>query len=206
MLKKFLISLLAVGTVSAFACWFTESNFNATYIASVNGAAVHYAPVSTISQAVYQNGQQVDLPITVQIKVSDRFADQSGESGTRPVTSAILQYKIVRQNGTSTSFITVKTLNNPNWHMNFSSPVNLFGRSGIINIPNGQISAGDDIIIRVWMSDGTYYTGDLDADISVNQVPDTQSSALGNVSIGEDGWKAPHVFRVKFSGKRRTII
>ena len=191
---------------TAFACWFTESNFNATYIASVNGKAIHYSPVDTISQTVYRNGQTVDLPITVQIKVSDRFADQSGESGSRPVTQAILQYKIVRQNGTSTSFITVKALKNPNWRMNFSTPVNLFGRDGVINIPKGQISAGDEIIIRVWMSDGTYYTGDIEADISANQVPDTQSYSSGNVAIGVDGWQAPHVFRVKFSGKRRTMI
>lgn len=204
MLKKVLGTILAVGAISAFACWFTESNFNATYIASVNGKVVHYSPASTLSAAAYTNGQAVDLPITVQVKVSDRFGDQAGESGTKPITKAILQYKVVRANGTSTSFTTVKILDHPNWKMNFSNPVNLFGQEGIINIPKNSISAGDDIIIRVWLTDGVFATGDINADITAAEVPATQNST--NIDCGNDGWKAPHVFRVKFSGKRRIII
>ena len=36
-MKKIIGALLTVGFVAAYACWFTESNFNATYIASING-------------------------------------------------------------------------------------------------------------------------------------------------------------------------
>lgn len=205
-MKKLLSIIAATATIITSACWFTESNFSATYIASVNGSAIHYSPVDSINQATYTNGQTVDLPLTVQVKVSDRFGDQEGESGTRPIVKAILQYKIVRQNGQSTNFITVKTLDNPSWKMNFSNPVNLFGKEGIIDISANSISAGDTIIVRVWLSDGVFQTGDINANITKEQIPDTQSSSLGNINIGTDGWQAPHVFRVVFSGKRRLII
>lgn len=204
MLKKMLMTAAAmVVSASCFACWFTESNFNATYIASVNGKHSHYTPANTIEAATYHNGMNVDLPITVQVKVSPRIADQAGETeGLKPVTTAVLQYKIVRQNGTSTKFRTVKSINNPNWPMNFANPVNLFGATGKINISDNEISEGDHIIIRVYFSDGIYYTGDLDSDISVNDVPDRQTKSSAECGYG--GWRAPHVFRVRYSGNRRA--
>ena len=199
-MKKFLITALTISAMSVFACWFTESSFNATYIASVNGKVIHYVPATSMAQAVYKNGEAADLPITVQIKVSDRM--EAGQALS--IKTAELQYKIIRQNGTSTTFKTVKIINNPSWKMNFNSPVNLFGRDGIINIPEGQIEAGDEIIIRVWFNDSIYTTGDRTSDIDKNQVPDTQTQ--NNITIGTDGWAAPHVFRIKFSGKRRLMI
>lgn len=205
MIKKLILSTIFSSgfAISSFACWFTESNFNATYIASVNGKHVHYTPANTIQQATYHNGLSVDLPITVQIKVSPRIADQTGEvEGLKPIRTAILQYKIIKQNGTSIPFKTVKKIDNPNWPMNFASPVNLFGVTGKISIPSSKISAGDTIIIRVYFSDGTYYTGDLDGDLTIADVPDTQT--YSNPECGYDGWRAPHVFRVIFSGKRRA--
>lgn len=205
-MRKILAILAAVCTAGAvMACWFTESNFNATYIASVNSKVVHYTPAATMAGATYHNGQSADLPITVQVKVSPRFGDQEGEtSGAKPITTASLQYKVVRAGGTGTGFVTVKTITNPAWAMDFSVPVNLFGADGVIDIPDSQISAGDDIIIRVWMSDGTYYTGDRTADLAVSDVPDTQTAST--ITCGLDGWQAPHVFRVKYSGKRRVMI
>ena len=203
-MKTIITTLLTTLAISTFACWFTESNFNATYIASVNGKAIHYTPSTTISQAQYINGQEVDLPITVQVKVSDRFEDQGGEIGAKAIKKAKLQYKIVRKNGVTTPFITVKSIDNPTWRMNFSNPVNLFGRGGIINIPEGNISQGDEIIIRIWLTDDTYETGDIESDINISDIPDIQNSS--NINCGSSGWIAPHVFRVKFSGKYRLII
>ena len=204
-MKKILMALgLISASIMASACWLTESNFNATYIASINGEVIHYTEANTISEVVYHNGQQADLPITVQVKVSDRFGDQPGETGRKPIIKAILQYKIVRANGQSGKWVTVKTIDNPSWKMNFNRPVNLFGTDGNIDIHEDQISSGDDIIIRIWLTDGLYTTGDIDADISVDQVPDLQD--YNNAMIGSDGWSAPHVFRVKYSGKRRLLI
>lgn len=207
-MKKFwAVSLISLFSLVASACWYTISNFNATYIASVNGKQIHYTPVNSLVDTVYHNGMTVDLPIAVQIKVSDRYGDQPGESiGPKQVIEAKLQYKVVRKNGTIYPFTTVKTISNPKWTMNFSNPVNLFGANGVIDIPATKISAGDEIIIRVYFSDGTYHTGNLSADIKPSDVPDTQSYSLDNISCGNGGWKAPHVFRVKFSGKRRKNI
>ena len=205
-MKKLFAILGIVGVAgAAYACWFTASNFNATYIASVNGKVVHYTPAATMAEAVYRNGESADLPLTVQVKVASRFGDQPGESaGAKPITAAALQYKVVRRNGGSTPFVTVKTITDPAWKMDFSVPVNLFGADGVIDIPDSRISAGDDIIIRVWFSDGTYHTGDKSADLSVSDVPDTQTES--NITCGLDGWQAPHVFRVKYSGKRRVRV
>lgn len=204
-MKKFLLALTTILSVSTMACWFTESNFNATYIASINSKAVHYNPVQTMSSAVYKNGQSVDLPLTVQIKVSPRFGDQDNETpGEKQIIKAILQYKIERANGTSTKFKTVKTIDNPNWKMDFSNPVNLFGKSGIIDIPKNSISAGDVIIIRLYLTDGMFHTGDLNSDIKGSDIKSTHNA--NNISIGTSGWSAPHVFKVVFSGKRRVMI
>lgn len=204
-MKKWIATIgLSIAAAVASACWFTESNFNATYIASVNGKVIHYTEASTISEATYHNGMQADLPITVQVKVSDRFGDQPDESGAKPITKAVLQYKVVKSTGQSGQWITVKTLDNPTWKMNFDHPVNLFGTDGKIDIAEGEIASGDDIIIRVWFTDGIYTTGDIAGDITSSQVPDTQTQS--NISVGSDGWVAPHVFRVKYSGKRRLLI
>lgn len=203
-MKKIFTTLAFLGVFAASACWFTESNFNTAYIASVNGKVIHYQPVSVLGEATYRNGQSAELPLTVQIKVADRFGDQQGESGVKPIVKAVLQYKLIRANGGTTSFVTVKTLDHPSWKMNFNNPVNLFGSDGVIDIPEGEIAAGDEIIIRVWFSDGVYSTGDPEADLTGDQVPEVQNSA--NINCGGDGWKAPHVFRVKFSGKRRVMI
>ena len=56
--NQLLAAVFAVSTMSVFACWFTESSFNATYIASVNGKVVHYryVPETTKDAAVYNNG------------------------------------------------------------------------------------------------------------------------------------------------------
>ncbi len=201
-MKSTLTTFLLAATTIATACWFTESNFNATYIASVNSKYVHYNKVSTISQATYTNGSVVELPISVQIKVSPRFGDQPGESGSKPITAAKLQYKVVKADGTNGSWITVKSLNNPDWDMDFPEPVNLFGRDGIINPTGAQ--PNDWIVIRVWMTDGMYQTGDLSEDIDIAEIPTTQTEA--NISIGTTSWCAPHVFKIKISSKKRLII
>lgn len=213
-MKKILASICTLLTLTSFACWFTESNFNTNYIASINNSAKHYLPSDNINNATYFNGSKVSnvaLPLTVQIKISERNGDQINDSTKNPIIKAILQYKIVRfdMNGnikSQTQFKTVKTLDNPKWNMSFSEPVNLFGKTGIININDNEISKGDGIIIRLYLSDGIYQSGDLNSDIQWNDIPDEINQTLNNIEIGEDGWSAPFVFKVIFSGTRRIII
>ena len=41
-MKKLLTTILLFASLAASACWFTEANFNATYIAGVNNFFAHY--------------------------------------------------------------------------------------------------------------------------------------------------------------------
>ncbi|HBJ94971.1 MAG TPA: hypothetical protein DDZ11_00255 [Lentisphaeria bacterium] len=193
-IKTLLIGALSALAVAAQACWFTADNFNACYIAGVNDYVQHYSPAENIGAAVYRNGQTVDMPITVWVKVSDRFADQTGEAaGSKRITRAVLQYKVL-PNG---RWKTVRELKNLNWHMNFQHPVSLFGKS---SISVSGLAAGTEILIRLYLTDGTYETGDLNSNIT--NVPDTATEANGGSYEG--GWTAPFVMRVKVSGKERA--
>lgn len=196
-LKTFLTGALGALAVAAQACWFTADNFNGNYIAGVNNYVEHYTPAANIGSAVYHNGGTVDMPITVYVKVGRRFADQEGESaGSKAIQKAVLQYKIL-PNG---AWVTVKTLENLSWEMDFQYPVALFGKN---NINLKGLAAGTEILIRLYLSDGTYETGDLGTDIT---------SALPNVATQESGgeyeggWTAPFVMRVTVSGGQRPVI
>jgi len=192
-MKKIFLILMLAG-LQSFGCWFTQDNFNNNYIAWINNRQIHYTPETTLASAVYYNNMGVSLPMTVYVKVSPRFPDQEGETGDQPITTAILQYKIMP----SGSWITVKTLESLTWAMNFDNPVALFGKY-IIN-PAG-LSASTPIMIRVYMSDGIYETGDITQDIT-STVTDTVTSE--NVDYN-DGWQAPFVMQVIFNGHYTTI-
>ena len=191
-MKKLLATILLFASLAVSACWFTEANFNATYIAGVNNFFAHYIEEATIGEASYSNGMTVAMPLTVWVKVSPRTADQPLEvAGTKEIVRAVLQYKILP----SGSWVTVKDYNNPDWDMNFEEAVPLFG----MNCININVAAGTQMLIRTYFSDGTYETGDLNTDIT-SSVPNTATLSSGGTYEG--GWSAPHVMRVIISGWR----
>ena len=191
-MKKLLTTILLFASLAVSACWFTEANFNKTYIAGVNNFFAHYIEADTIGEATYSNGMTVAMPLTVWVKVSPRTADQPGEvAGTKEIVRAVLQYKILP----SGSWVTVKDYDTPDWDMNFEGAVPLFG----MNCINVNVAAGTQILIRAYFSDGTYETGDLNADIT-SSVPNTATLSSGGTYEG--GWSAPHVMRVIISGWR----
>lgn len=59
------------------------------------------------------------------------------------------------------------------------------------------------LLIRLYLSDGTYETGDLETDIT-STVPSVATHASGGEYEG--GWTAPFVMRVKVSGNQRPVI
>lgn len=220
-MKKFLTSLILCSSIIASACWFTEGSYDKTYISSVNGKYFHYI-TGNISTVKFAHNFQVDLPLTVQIKVENRLIDE--HDGTLEIKRAILQYKIERNGQTIKPFTTVKELvdkqyaeslgiktgSQITWKMNFSSPVNLFGSGGQINIPSSQIKKGDVIIIRVYLDDGIYTNGSLSDDITSADI-DKQITSGKNYQEAskikiKNRWQAPHVFKVIYSGRRRLII
>ena len=187
--KKILLASLFCIAFTSLACWFTNDNFNSDYIAGANNYVAHYTPVLNINDVVYYNGMDIALPITLFVKVSPLYND-----GTlRNIQRAVLQYRI----GTSGSWVTVKTVTRLS-DLDFSQPVALFGKN-IIDIPSSQISANTYIYIRVYLTDGVYETGDLNADIT-NTVADQITD--GSLNLG-GGWTPAFVFKVKYNGKRR---
>lgn len=220
-MKKFLTTLLLSLAIVSQACWFTEGTYDKTYISSVNGKYFHYI-TGNISTVKFAHNYEVDLPLTVQIKVESRLYD--GHDGVLEIKRAILQYKIERNGVTIKPFTTVKELVDKEyaqimniktgspitWKMNFSSPVNLFGSSGQINIPSSQIKKGDVIIIRVYFDDGVYTNGSLSDDITSAEIDakiksGTNYQDSSNIKI-KNRWTAPHVFKVIYSGRKRLII
>ncbi|MFA6930008.1 MAG: hypothetical protein WCT05_06755 [Lentisphaeria bacterium] len=190
-MRKLLTTILLTA-LTASACWFTEANFNSAFIAGVNNFFAHYVEAETIEEATYANGQTVAMPLTVWVKVSPRTADQPGEvAGTKNIVRAVLQYKILP----SGEWVTVKDYDTPDWDMNFEGAVPLFG----MNCINVNVSAGTQMLIRVYLTDGTYETGDLATDIT-SLVPNTATLSVGGTYEG--GWCAPHVMRVIISGRR----
>ena len=171
--------------------YFTAANFNSVYIAGLNDTAVHYEEAENLTSAVYYNGQPVAMPITVWVKVSPRLADQPGEAeGPKPILRAMLQYKILP----SGSWMTVRDYDNPDWDINFDDIVPLFGTECI----NLNLLPGTEMLIRMYVNDGTYANGDPRADIS-SYIPDTVTWHNGKFT---NGWSAPHVMRVIISGWR----
>ena len=220
-MKKFLTTLLLSLSIISQACWFTEGTYDKTYISSVNGKYFHYL-AGNISTVKFAHNYEVDLPLTVQIKVESRLYDE--HDGVLEIKRAILQYKIERNGVTIKPFTTVKELVDKEyaqimniktgspitWKMNFSSPVNLFGSSGQINVPSSQIKKGDVIIIRVYFDDGVYTNGSLSDDITSAEIDSkiksgTNYQESSNIKI-KNRWTAPHVFKVIYSGRKRLII
>ena len=220
-MKKILTTLLLSLAIVSQACWFTEGTYDKTYISSVNGKYFHYI-AGNISTVKFAHNYEVDLPLTVQIKVESRLYD--GYDGALEIKRAILQYKIERNGVIIKPFTTVKELVDKEyaqimniktgspitWKMNFSSPVNLFGSSGQINIPSSQIKKGDVIIIRVYFDDGVYTNGSLSDDITSSEIDakiksGTNYQDSSNIKI-KNRWTAPHVFKVIYSGRKRLII
>lgn len=191
-MKKLLTTILLFVSLAASACWFTLANFNAVYISGVNNYVSHYEEVGDIQSATYHNGQVVAMPLTVWVKVGPRTADQPGEAaGTKQIVRIALQYKILPGG----QWVTVRDYANPDWIVDFDAPVPLFG-TGCINV---NVGSGMEMLIRLYVTDGIYESGDLWSDITT-QVPDTATLSSGGTYDG--GWSAPHVMRVKISGRR----
>ncbi|MBR2873061.1 MAG: hypothetical protein IKB99_06160 [Lentisphaeria bacterium] len=194
-MKKLLSIFAAVLTVNTFACWFTQENFNGNYIAGVNNYQARYSETANLSQAIYTNDLSVAFPLTVWVKVTPLKYSPSGEllNTPAPLVKAVLQYKVLP----SGAWKTVKTIENVSWKINWQHPVALFGKNTI----DPDVPAGTAILIRFYLSDGTFETGDLSTDISGDEVPAKATQDSGGSYSG--GWTAPFVLKVIYNGRRR---
>ena len=194
-MKKLLSIFATVLTVNTFACWFTQENFNGNYIAGVNNYQARYSETANLSQAIYTNDLSVAFPLTVWVKVTPLKYSPSGEllNTPAPLVKAVLQYKVLP----SGAWKTVKTIENVSWKINWQHPVALFGKNTI----DPDVPAGTAILIRFYLSDGTFETGDLSTDISGDEVPAKATQDSGGSYSG--GWTAPFVLKVIYNGRKR---
>lgn len=178
MKKISLILLLTLMSISTFACWMTQYNFNNVYIAGVNFYQSHYDGKSNeLSQSIFKNGQRVSLPLTVWFKVEPLTYFSNGSEEKVDIRETILYYKVIPyiegQSGYDYSnqqyvWRIAKEIDmgeTPQWRMDFSAPVQLFGRSTItkkmIERQTGYTIKNNDMIILAW-----YVAGSGDAAIT----------------------------------------
>lgn len=214
MFKKFMLSVVAtvLATSTAFACWFTQENFNNAYFAGVNFYVEHYSQTSNLSKATYRNGQSVSLPLTAWFKVSPRTYSVNGAVNTFDIRVAKLYYKILPGGVESSSckWRLAKAIDmggNPKWRMDFSSPVKLFGQATITTTmiaSNGDtISSGDHIVMAWYIADNSPDCIANAEDITVGQnapvitVPDNDTYA----SVYANEFRPAYVMRVVYNGK-----
>lgn len=224
------LTALALSVTCALACWFTQENYENSYFAGVNYFYEHYfnssdAVDKPITSAYYVNGKpdsngnvssyySVTLPLTPWIKVSPRVQSVDGNLQQFDIRRAKLFYKIVPGNNdgniSSAPWRLAKDVNkgsNPKWRLDFKSPVKLFGENVItkelIESKGDTISAGDGIIMVLWIADnspGSVTNGQdiTPGETSPNIVPTLKSTY--NVTFG-GSYSPAYVMRVVWNGK-----
>ena len=225
MFKKTMLVSALFFAFNAFSCWFTQQNFNKAYIAGVNFYKAHYNQKATteMEDAKFINGQRVSLPLTVWFKVSPRtnkiVVDEVQKTIKYDIRVAKLYYKIIPlENGTynyeSDKYVwrlakSIDMGDKPKWRMDFTSPVQLFGKATITKSmiqKNGDNIKSDDAIVFAW------YIADnaLDAVSNAQDIEAGQPEPFIYPADIETGHEQPHenqfypahVMRVIYNGKK----
>lgn len=215
MIKKTLISIVlsTLAISNAFACWFTQENFNNAYIAGVNYFIEHYAPTASLQNAVFKNGQSVSLPLTVWFKVSPRIYSVNGQIHTYDIRIAKLYYKIL-PNGIENSNCkwrlakSINMGNNPRWRMDFNSPVKLFGNNTItlslIASKGDTIHTGDHIILAWYIADNSpdcIANAEDIVDGNNNPVITVQNNETASKTYNNE-FRPSYIMRVIYNGRK----
>lgn len=189
---KTALAVLLTATLSTFACWWTDLNYNYNYIYAVNNVQIHYSESGSFYSAQYLNGMNVALPLTVYVKIG------SGTEGgaTSSITEAKLQYRVKRNGSWITNWVTVRTVTSSQFPLSVNNPVSLFG-NGTIDPRNMQ--TGDQIYIRYYITNGIIESGDLSDNLN-----DLECSSIETSSTSySGGWSPPFIFKVIYNGERR---
>ena len=234
-MKKILFLLTTMFTIVASACWFGfEDVFfypsGRVYISSVNWKHFHVLEHNAEQNKII-NGQEVDLPISVQIKVGNldviervSVKDESSDSVVyeyRKVDAVSLEkidlfYRVERDGKIIISDTLVKSLSSLDWKMSFGKPLDVFGSDGLIKISESKIQKGDAIIIYLAVeqslsvvdNNSTIQTPTPPTPTTNESYSPKQTEVAGQIEISEinTNWSEYLVFKVIYSGKRRIII
>lgn len=169
-----------------------------------NGVKTHYT---------VRNNQEVDLPLTVFVKLTSNTMIGATEGEQKEMIRAKLQYRILGKTSStdSSDWITVRDLSKPQGTISKAAPPGAyFGRN---NIDPYNIQPGDVIMIRYYVTDGTWQSG-----VEANKCKSLLTTVGGKYTLPNsydytyegspiydlgDGWQPHFVTTVIWSGKRR---
>ena len=206
-----------------FGCWYNRISYN-DYIYGVNSFERHaeatIAKEDGKATTTYhiENNMVVDFPVTVSVKlVSDSQVILDDETKKPELLRCALQYRVL-PNG---SWTTVEEYKVPTGKIPMaSSPATYLGKN---NVWPKKCKAGDVVMIRLYVTDGSFQSGDL-ADKCEDQLgygkstkfpdkytlPDLfdytphESSSMIAVDLG-GMWTPQYVVTVVYSGKTRPV-
>ena len=209
-----------LATTSVLACWYQRVNYT-DYISSVNTTPqiVSYEIVSNASKNTtfqkyhVENNKVVDLPVTVVCKLTSGNTTQFSSDVKSQIVTCLLQYRVL-PNG---NWVTVKQYLTASGSIPFTAPANAyFGKN---NIWPKDIRAGDVIMIRMYITDGIYQSGNLLdkcedklQDVSTTwgtkkALPDIFEYTIGQTPLEEydlgGGWCPNQCITVIWSGNTR---
>lgn len=218
MKKTLLFIFAAFLSTTAFSCWFGTYDYE-DYIYSINNIQLHTSsvevqPYHTTVKYKIKNNMVVDFPISVSVKlVSQDEVNLGGTTVTnskQEILKCALQYRVL-PNG---NWVTVQEYQTPTGTIPSSYPANFyFGRNNISPV----CKKGDIIMIRVYVTDGMWQSGDINSmcdgrltnikngiptladEIIVSMNSQGKSPDLGG------GWHPNLVTTVIWSGKTRPI-
>lgn len=224
-MKKIILTfLLAMVTfTSSYACWFTQDNINAAYIAGVNFFKSHYVQVDNIDNVddlTFVNDINVSLPLTVWFKVSPRKYMINGDTHFANIRIAKLFYKIIPVVNGEYNYYNANykwrlaksvDMEGKPWKLDFSSPVKIFGNNTLtlkqINANGDSIKTGDKIILAWYIADDStscianadqITTGDSEPIMIVDSTTNKGSDVFG----GNYAYRSAYVMSVIYNGKK----
>ena len=219
-MKKIITSILSIlATFMTYSCQFQYYAYE-DYIYAINNMEVHMQHVEKSDggaavRYTTRNNMVVDFPLSVSVKlVSNKpvILDGSTIIGKKPnILSCSLQYRVL-PNG---KWITVQKYETPTGSISSAYPPNYyFGRNNIYP----QCNPGDVIMIRVYVTDGVWQSGNADnmctnklttvSGVSTKTLPNDLQVTMthNNKSIDLGGnWSPNLVATVVWSGKTRAI-
>lgn len=227
-LKKIAFITTTLAMTAASACWYSKSNYN-DYVATINNAIRHASEVkvvqgnaSSIKSIEYTiaNNLVVDFPVTVTMKITSeqpiQMVDAFDSSSTPRASNleAMLQYRILPDG----DWITVSNFSIETGRLPESyPPAPYLGRNNIW--PKG-LKKGDKIMVRLYVTDGQWQSGDISSKCNARtsdnskyryefsqykyKVTNVVTDEIGESDLG-DGWLPHYVVVLEYSGNTRPI-
>lgn len=231
MKKIIATALVSLVSLAATACWYKKSNYN-DYIAVVNNMQRHTSrlditqDVASHVQAInykIDNQLKVDFPVTVTMKLTseepivmiDAYAVGAAVDTRRSKIEARLEYRVLPHGDwINVSEYSIETGRLPAAY----PPAPYLGRNNIN--PKG-LKAGDKIMIRLYVTDGQWQSGDPNskcdaladsADYTYRYEFPRYDYTVKNVvedHVGESdlggGWLPHYVVVLEYSGNARPL-